>query len=296
MPTKGLIDRQRIGRDILHAARSHAREVGERLNEDLQVAVAEGETLADFVTLQHQLARYLEIRLEALEAADHAHLQELDDDREPRLRREEATAALYGKLIEVREVLRGFYGAELAGALAGIDGATPQDPLTLHSQAVSALERLRDPDPELPPQRITSIQLDRNALADELQPFVAELGAILEDLKREARERESTKGVRDEAIGAFDTAARGVARVLIGYDELAGFSHFAEKVRLTLPRRSGGGSGEDEELPEGPTGPEETPPTEQGPAPDEPPAPDTPELPDLVLRPEDPSPGDPTGR
>lgn len=293
MPTKALIDRQRIGRAILHAARTHAREVGERLNEALQVTVAEGETLADFVTLHHQLARYLEMRLEALEAADHAHLQELDDDREPRLRREEATDALYTKLIEVREVLRGHFGAELAAALAGIDGSTPQNPLALHSQAVSALERLRDPEPDLPPQRFASIQLDRNALADELQPFVDELGAKLEDVKREARERESTKGLRDQAIEAFDVAVGGVARILIGCDELAEFPHFAEKVRLTLPRRGGQAPEEDEERPDGPSGSEETPPPEPGPAPDEAPPPDAPGLPSPVSRPDDPSPGDP---
>lgn len=286
MPTKGLIDRQRIGRDILHAARSHAREVGERLNVDLQVAVAEGETLADFVTLQRQLARYLELRLQALEAADHAHLQELDDDREPRLRREEATAALYSKLIEVRELLRGFYGAELAGALVGIDGATPQDPLTLHSQAVSGLERLRDPDPDLPPQRITSVALDRNALADEVQPFVDELGAILEDVKREARERESTKRQRDQAIEEFDAAVGGIGRILIGHDELAGFPDFAQKVRLTLPRRSGAESEEDEELPEGPSGPD---------GPGELAAPGASDVIGFLPLPEDGSPRDPAG-
>lgn len=265
MPTRGLIDRQRIGKDLLHAARTHAPQVGERLNRDLQGVVGEGETLVDFIDLQQHLARYLELRLEALEAADHAHLQELDDDREPRILREAATSALYGKVVEVRELLRGVYGVERANALVGIDGPTSLDPLTLYDQAAGAVERLREPDPALPPQRLESLNLDRTGLAGELEPLVAELGAILEDIQREKRLREATKERRDRALSAFDTAAGAVARIVIGCDLLAGFPSFAEKVRLTLPPRGGrnGGTGEeDEELPQGPP-PQEDPGSEQ---------------------------------
>lgn len=268
MPSRGLIDRQRIGKDLLHAARTHARQVGERLNGDLQITVGEGETLVDFIDLQQQLARYLELRLEALEAADHAHLQELDDDREPRLLRQEATSALYAKLVEVRELLRGIYGVERANALVGIEGPTSLDPLTLHGQAAGAVERLREPEPALPPQRLESLQLDRTGLAGELEPLVVGLGAILEDVKREKRLREASKDLRDRALSDFDTTAGGVARILIGCDQLAGFPSFAEKIRLTLPARGGrtDRTGDDDEEPL-PT----PPPTEEDPE-TEPPA------------------------
>lgn len=257
MPSKGLIERQRIGKDILHAVRTHAREVGERLNESLQCTVEDGEMLPDFITFQHQLARLLESRLDALVDADHAHLQELHDDREPRFRRDQAVAVLYDKLIEVRELAKGFFGTDLANALVGIDGPTAQDPLTLHGQATEALKRLRDPDPKLPPQRLNSVPFDRNAVADELQPFVDVLGEVLEELKRERRKQESTKGLRDEAIRSFDTASRAVGRIQIGLDELAGFPHFAERIRLTLPSRGGRVPDEEEETPEAPPPAEE---------------------------------------
>lgn len=252
MPTKGVIERQRIGRDILAATRTHAREVGERLNQSLQFLVGEGETLPDFVTFQHQMGRLLETRLHALAEADHAHLLELDDDLEPRIRRDEAAAVLYGKLIEVRELTKGFFGTDLANALVGIDGSTSQDPLVLHQQATEAIKRLRSPDPSLPRRRLSSVSFDRNAVADELQPYVDDLGEILDEVKRESRERESSKGLRDEALRRFDTVARAVGRIQIGLDELAGFPHFAERIRLTLPSRGSRGSDEDPELPEAP--------------------------------------------
>lgn len=268
MPTRGLIDRQRITQDILHATRTHAREVGERLNESLQFTAEEGEVFPDFIALQHQLARLLEARLATAEDADHAHLQELDDDREPRARRERAVQALYEKLIEVRELAKGFFGTDLANALVGIDGATAQDPLILHGQAVQALKRLRAPDPNLPPLRLASVPFDRDAVADELQPFVDDLGAILEELKREGRERESTKGSRDAAFRIVDITARAIGRIQIGFDELAGFPNFAEKIRLTLPARGGRSAEEEEEpeeeqeLPDGPAPPPQLPDSE----------------------------------
>jgi hypothetical protein len=258
MPTKGLIERQRIGKDILQSARTHSRAVGERLNERLQFTVEEGESLPDFITLQHQLARLLESRLDALAEADRAHLQELNDDREPRVRRDQAARVLYDKLIEVRELTKGFFGTDLANALVGIDGPTSQDPLILQDQATEALEGLREPSPKLPPQRLTSVPFDRNAVADELQPFVDTVGEILEEVKREGREREATKGRRDEAIRRFDIASRAIGRIQIGLDELAELPHFAEKIRLTLPSRGGRVPDDDQEVPELPA-PEELP-------------------------------------
>lgn len=267
MPTKGLIDRERIGRDILHASRTHAREVGERLNESLRFTAEEGETFPDFIDLQHQLARLLESRLDALVVADRSHLEELDDDQEPRLRRRQAADALYTKLVEMRELLRGVFGFERANALVGITGETPLDPVTLHRQGASALERLRAPDPELPPQRLSGLQLDRDALADELQPLVDELGRILEDVKREVREREITKRSRDRALEDFDTTAGAVARIQIGLDELAGFSEYADRIRLTRPSRSGTRPEDDEERSEEPEPDERpAPPEELGPS------------------------------
>jgi hypothetical protein len=247
MPTKALINRERIGNKILQSSRTHAREVGERLNESLQFTVEEGETFADFVDLQHQLGRLLRLRLDELVAAEDAHFGEIDDDQEPRLLRQQAADALYTKLVELRELLRGFYGLERASSLVGISGETPDDPLTLHRQAASVLERLREPGPELPPQRFGSAEVDRNALADELQPFVDELGRILGDIERDVREREVTKGLRDRALAAFDSTARSVARIQRGLDELAGFPEYAARIRRSLPSRTGRSSETGEE-------------------------------------------------
>lgn len=169
-PSKGVLDRQRIGRAIIHAARTHAQQVGQRLQENLQGLVAEGETVSDFITPQLELARYLEMRLEALVAADETHLEELDDDQEPRSLRDEAAAALYSTLVRIRAAVKAAFGTVRGTKFLGVDGETSRDPLKLHRQASRALVRLRRPSEELPPLEMGGIALDLEGLADELQP------------------------------------------------------------------------------------------------------------------------------
>ena len=188
LPSRGVLDRQRIGESIVATARTHAAEVAARLEETLAPFVAEGETPTDFLALQRQLARYVDHLLATLIEADEAHLRELGDDRDPRRRRDDAAQALYDKLIQLRGALTSLFGLDRGNELLGIEGPTPRDPRLLHRHATRALEQLRAPDPELPTQELNGIQLDRDALAAELQPATDELAAAIQDVTRELRE------------------------------------------------------------------------------------------------------------
>lgn len=249
MPSKAVIDRQRIGESILAAARTHADHVAQRLHEVLSPFIPEGQSLPDLAVLQLVVANLLEDRLEKLVAADEAHFEELADDLDPRVRRDETAQILYDKLIQIRSTLNGAFGAERGDNLLGFNGPTPRDPRILHRQATRALNRLREPDPEFPSGSLHGFRFDRNALADELQPAVDDLSAALRDVTRELRETETTKAEKDEAIEAFDAAVGGTARMLTGFDQLVGLDSFAKKIRLTLPDR--GGQQEDEPQPPG---------------------------------------------
>ena len=90
MASKGVIDRHRVAKVIAAAARIHARDVGTRLQEVLAPAFPDGEVPFDGVQLLDGLARYLDLRIEAMNQADETHLGELRDDDEPRRRRDEA--------------------------------------------------------------------------------------------------------------------------------------------------------------------------------------------------------------
>lgn len=271
MPSKGVLDRQRIAKTLVAAARIHAHEVGVRLPEVLASFVEEGETLPDFTTFQLQLARYLESRIDAIVEADELHLEELNDDQEPRRRRDRAAEVLYDTLVAVRESLNGPFGAERASEFLGIDGRTSPDPLILFRQADRAWKRLTAESPVLPPTRVDGIQTDLGALAAQLRPPLDELGQALRLVDEEFRASESTIREKDLALDAFDLAVRSVGFLIKGLDGLAGFPEFSAKIRLSLPnrRRRGTGSGEESPLPEG--GEETSSEPEDGPPADAPP-------------------------
>ena len=237
MPSKGVLDRQRIAKAIVATARTHAPEVGDRLQEILAPFVPEGETLPDLTRLQLVLADYLEAQIDEIVQADEVHLKELDDDDGPRRRRDDAAATLYDTVVAIRETLAGPFRSQGADAIHGVDGETSRDPVTLQRQATRILERLNEESLELPPARLQGIQIDLGTLAAQLQPALDELGQAIKAVDREVREAETTIREKDNALSAVDTAVSSVGRVLTGFDNLAGFSEFSDKIRLSLPNR-----------------------------------------------------------
>jgi hypothetical protein len=262
MSSKGVTDRQRVALEIVAATRTHARAVGERLQEILAPAFPGELVPFDLVEFQEGLARYLEMRTEAIIEADEGHLDELLDDNEPRRRRDEARDVCYSALVGIRDGISAAFGRERTEVLLGYKGTTEFDPLLLEQAARRALRKLRNPPPELPPARLGGIQVDLAVRADELQPALDELSAAIMEVKVENKEANATLRDRDLELDAFDAAVGGIGRITVGFDELAGFRQFADRVRLSRParRRAGIANGE----PSAPE-PEETPETESSP-------------------------------
>jgi|GEM_PF-4729323 len=106
MRSKGVLDRQRVAKSVLAGALVHAQEVGVQLRSEFAAVVQDGDSLPDFTLFQVQLARYLEMRLDARVAAEDRHLLELADDRGVRLRRDGESAAVQQQIIALREAVQ----------------------------------------------------------------------------------------------------------------------------------------------------------------------------------------------
>jgi len=238
MPSKGVQDRQRVAKALLASARTHARQVGERLQTNLAAVVEDGETLPDLTNLQLLFARLLERNLDALLAADECHLKELDDDPGIRHCRDQAAAELYDQVVAVRRLVRGALGADGETELLGVEGRTASDPLVLQRQAERILRRLREPGAtELAASRFSSVELDLKGIPARLEEKIANLRNALSAVTREQREAVTTQLRKDAAFEAFDDVARGVADTLRGWCQLAGLPEFADRIRLTVPSR-----------------------------------------------------------
>lgn len=238
MRSKGALDRQRVAKTVIAAARVHAQEVGEQLRNQFATVTQDGESLPDFTLLQVQLARFLEMRLDALMAAEDRHRLELADDHDIRLRRDEESAAVQQQLVALREAVSAIYGSERVPQVLGLDGCTAQSPFGLLAQAQRVLGRLREPVTVEPVSRLLPAdQLDLSGAAERLQEHADALDRTLKEVERETCEAEQTRNRRDEAMEALDLAIRGVGHTVKSFFSLAGLGRHADKLRLTVPAR-----------------------------------------------------------
>jgi len=238
MCSKGVLDRQRVAQAMIAAARAHAEMVGERLHTELAVVLEDGDTPPDLTQLQMLFAQLLELRLDALVAAEERHQMELDDDGDARMRRDEASAKVQRQLIALREAVSTVYGSRQVSLVLGIEGPTPQTPLVLLRQARHTLDRLERPVEVEPKSALLPAgNLNLAGAAERLREAATALDRALEKVALEEREAETTLRHRDEAIAAFDVTVSGVGLALKAFLSLAGLSEIGERIRLTLPNK-----------------------------------------------------------
>jgi hypothetical protein len=240
MPSKGVVDRQRVARRLIAAARTHAHEVGVRLPSHLAEPSGDGGTPSlthapELARFQDELARLLERRLDDLIEADAAHLRAQRSASVARARRAEATGGVYRKITDLRAVVRGAYGRDGVRELLWLDGPTPREPLVLQRWTDRLLRVLGELPVELPPPRWKGVELDLSGAAAELRGLADALERAVDDVDDRCRVIESRKREKYRALEVFDETVRGVAPALRGLYRLAGRPELADRVRATLP-------------------------------------------------------------
>lgn len=240
MASKQVTDRQKGAETVAAVVDAQ----GATLTESLSgVLGASGEELRSVLG---KLGQALLGSRDAMVSADAAHESELADDPAARNERDGAASTLTGRLVELREVLTGLFGAELSRGV--IDGKAPTDPVVLERFAGEVLDRLSRADLSSP--RVPGAQLDGAALSANIGATRAALASKLEAVAREVREAQDTLAKKNQAVADYDRIFKGVALTLTGLFTLAGQDELARKVRPSA-RRPGQTLQEDEPEEEG---------------------------------------------
>ncbi len=227
MASKLVTDRQKGAESVL-AIGTGQKDV---LVEALELLLNSSDPIAPATVVERWMARIGE-RRDAMVEADVAHEAELADDPSIRSRRDELAANLASRLVELREVVSGLYGAPTAGRL--LTGETPSDPVVLSRFAGEVVQKLGGI--ELPPPRIASVQFDTKGTAEGIARDRAALDAALADTAREVREAQVTLDAKTRSTGDYDRTFRGVALLLEGLFVIAGKDALAAKVRPSVAR------------------------------------------------------------
>lgn len=236
MASKLVVRRQRLDNALRASLTRHREALLEGLRKRFAPLDGEDEVLQSFERLYDFFFELLEIRENDMVAADEAHSAELRDDEAPRQRRDEAAAALYEKVVAVRRAANGNFGSDLAARLLDFDGSTSQDPLTLYRQASRVVERLRNPELEMPDSLLGGVP-DRETWAAQLEPSLAELRAALDTVEEEARDFDLTLADKQNAMDEHDLDADAITRTVEGFLRLAARQDLSEEVRPARLRR-----------------------------------------------------------
>ncbi|MEM7349476.1 MAG: hypothetical protein AAF657_01635 [Acidobacteriota bacterium] len=247
MASRLVVLRQRLAKSIHSAFAGFGQIVTDAINERIQPFLDEGEVTFDFPQLQRVLARMSEESFERMVAADKAHFDELTNDIAPRLVRDQSVEAVRRKLIEVRQIIQGLFGAERTVEIVAIDGQTALQPERLWRQGEHTLSRLRSPDLRIPEASTRGFAFDPTRLADELEPIVRTLRDAIDAVELERQLAATSLREKQEAMAEHDALMSACGRILAGFYLLARRPDLARRIKLSLPRagRSGVENGAD---------------------------------------------------
>jgi hypothetical protein len=235
MRSKQITDRQKEALAVIAAGETHRAEIIKGLGAILTPVLRSREKLPDLELFIELHLRSLQQALDTLLETDEAYQRELLDDDAPRQARDAAAALLYERLVELRELVTGVYGAAAARE-AGFNANTPRDPVQLSrfaNQVGKALASVKLPKP-----RLRGASLQTRELSDELDEKRKELDGHLAVVARETKEAQAALSARQTAQDLFDERYTGVASLLSGLLRLAGKPDLADRVRMTWRRSS----------------------------------------------------------
>lgn len=266
---KAVLRREGLVARFKSAIDNYADKIAPGFGQLMQPFLRSDETMPDIALVIRLLGRLIVSRFKNLLTLDRSHIDELNNDRRPRRRKDRLAALLYAMMVDIRRLADAAFDKEVSAELVPIDGRTPDTPRLLYRTGQHSMEKLRDPTLE-PTAKISGITPEPEKWADALEPLVTDLGialGVLEDERTKAKEKGENrkKGMKD-----FDFLySHGVA-ILRGVLFLAGLPDPGKDLpTLSRVRRSTRGPDPREEQPRSRDS-EASPPAEEPPSGDEP--------------------------
>lgn len=215
MSTKTIYRKTHEADEIAHGALHFAPLVAHSLRQALHCDLAWEET-------QTRLGEELLEVSAALREADKACERERHHAAELRVKRDRAVGELYDAVVSLRRVLTATHGEAKTLSLLGLTGKTPRVADRLAAKARTMVERLRDPDRELPPARWRGFPLDLPKVAAELEGTLTPVEEVLAALEVSRVDRNGLLAQRDRELERFRGVRTGLFRVLEGLYVAAG--------------------------------------------------------------------------
>lgn len=237
--SKVVTDYGKAARDLVATLRAHGPSASEKTRAFLAPVAKKGESVPDVGFLLELLARRLERAAAEMEAADKAHTDELSDDADPRRRRDEASEALRGVLLDVKRTLQTLFGENVATAFK-VPAELSRDSAVVQRAAADIAKTLEKK--KLPKPAVEGVKkVDSAPWVATIKKVLKRLDAASKDVAREAGEAQVTLVAKNRALDAFEAAFGAAAAAAWGLLIAAGEKEHASRISITPRRASSGG-------------------------------------------------------
>ena len=221
-------DRYRSALLVANLAEVSAERTGARLAAVFGPAAEPDRPAPDWPHIMRMIARTLMAQADRLVEADRALIVEMEDDQDPRERRERARSSLFQRMGSLRAMTRGIYGESALGRI-GLTGNTPIEAIALHRMGMNVLTNLGVLETLTPV--VAGGALDIPTVREDLTALLEALGQAISDLAYEARKREVAQIHKNSVMAEFDAQFSYGAHMLESLFGWAGEPAMAARVR-----------------------------------------------------------------
>ena len=201
----------------------------------------EGEQAPEVLGMVDSLVRSLVSTFQKLSGAEMKLLTSL--------KKEETFRKMEVKLIDLlreafdraRSICRSNYGSEKADE-AGFPARMAQESLPLLRQTDIVSFNLRDPEFDLGENLVPGSNHDAQTILATFEPAARELQKALDDGNQQKAMTQGKQVEKNDAMASFKTTYGIYVAVVRGCFRLAGFTDLADRLALTVRRRSNGGT------------------------------------------------------
>ncbi len=236
MPFKMVTESEKLASRVAGAALSHAELIAKTQTARWRERLRDGQDVVDAEQVQRFHGQDLQRLRQQLRSSEAAYLDSLRIIREARERRDATVAPVREVLYAVRDLFTGVYGEAGPRALFRDKPAVPADATPLLRVARLVMEKLEDPDLELPEARLNGTRLNLTELAGEVKTPLEALERAMQTLEEVLPMAAKTLADKRRAHAAVDEKNGKLARYLEALYDLEGEEVLADAVRRSSHR------------------------------------------------------------
>ena len=181
------------------------------------------------------LGQNLEPMRQKVVAAEDEHVRRLAHAAALRRQGEELGTELYDQQVMARRILGGAY-PKRGFELAAVSGTTPRNYKPLQEQVDQTVKLLREPVAELPPVKLSGVEITPVEVADGLQLSLDGFREVRTDYGRARKAVGESKVDLDRTLDEFRATFPWIAQSLEGFARLVGERELADRIRTSIRR------------------------------------------------------------